>query len=100
MDNPILLYCIIFFKNHLVYHARIQRGGTGSGPLLKNHKNIGFLNNTAPDPQKITKLPSKHSMLGHPRPASEMPFKWHFRWRPNDCPLIVVVFGSSLPSLT
>ena len=25
---------------------------------LKNHKNIGFLSNTGPDPLKITKLPS------------------------------------------
>ena len=24
----------------------------GSGPLLKNHKNIGFLNNTGPNPIK------------------------------------------------
>ena len=35
-----------------VLHARIQRGG-GQGvrtPLLKNHKNIGFLSNIGPDP--------------------------------------------------
>ena len=32
-------------------HARIQRGDRESGPaLLKNHKNIGFLRNTSPDP--------------------------------------------------
>ena len=43
--------------------------GQGSGPPLKNHKNIGFLSNTCPDPLKITKLPSHH------RHASEMPFK-------------------------
>ena len=32
----------------------IQRGGGGSRPLLplKNHKNMGFLSNTGPDPQK------------------------------------------------
>ena len=53
--------------------------GTG-GPYspLKNHKNIGFLSNTGPDPLKITKLLSQHSMLGHHRPASETPFKWRF----------------------
>ena len=34
-------------------HERIQRGwGMGSGPPLKNHKNIGFLGNYGPDPQK------------------------------------------------
>ena len=29
--------------------------GGGGGGGLKNHKNRGFLNNTAPDPLKITK---------------------------------------------
>ena len=53
-------------------------GGTGSGPPLENYKNIGFLSNTGPDPLKITKLSSQHSMFGHHRPASETPFKWHF----------------------
>ena len=63
------------------HQTRIQRGGGGelthfcdfSGgseppvgqgvrtPLI-NHKNIGFLSNTGPDPLKITKLPSQHSM--------------------------------------
>ena len=35
-------------------HVRIQRGGRGqgSGPPLKNHKNIGFSSNTGPDPLK------------------------------------------------
>ena len=27
-------------------------GGSGSGPSLKNHKNIGFLSNTGPDTLK------------------------------------------------
>ena len=27
-----------------------SRGGQGSGPPLKNHKNIGFLINAGPDP--------------------------------------------------
>ena len=53
-------------------------GGWGSGPPpLKNHKNIGFISNTGVDTLKITKLSSKHSMFGHHRHASEMPFKWH-----------------------
>ena len=34
-------------------HAWIQMGGQGSGPrTLKNHKAIGFLSNTDPDPMK------------------------------------------------
>ena len=34
-------------------HGRIQRGTGGpEPPSLKNHKNIGFLSNISPDPQK------------------------------------------------
>ena len=47
----------------------------GSGRRPKNHKNIGFLINTGPDPLKITKLPSHH------RHARETPFKWRFAGR-------------------
>ena len=40
-------------------HVLIQRGGAeGPDPSMKNHKNIGFLSNTGPDPlknQKATK---------------------------------------------
>ena len=56
----------------------IGGGGTGGPDPPKNHKNIGFLCNTGPDPLKTTKLPSQHSMSGHHRPASETPFKWRF----------------------
>ena len=59
-------------------HVQIQKGGQGvwTPPLHpKNHKNIGFLSNSGPDPLKITKLPSQHSMLGHHQNASETPFK-------------------------
>ena len=49
-------------------------GGNGPGPPLKNHKNIGFLSNTGPDPLTIIKLPSQHSMLGLHRHASKTPF--------------------------
>ena len=31
---------------------RGSRGGQGSGPLLKNHKAIGLLSDTEPDPPK------------------------------------------------
>ena len=54
---------------------RGSRGGTGGpDPSLKNHKNIGFLANTGPDPIKITKLPSQNSMLGCHRHASKTSF--------------------------
>ena len=43
-----------------------SRGGDwGSGPPLKNHKNIGFHSNTGPHLLKSTRLPIQHSMLGH-----------------------------------
>ena len=53
-----------------------SRGGDrGSGPPLKNQKNIGSLSNTGPDPLKNHKsICSKHSMLGHHRHTSETPF--------------------------
>ena len=72
------------------HHAWIQMGGDRrSGPPppppppLKNHKNIGFVGKTGPDPLKITKLSSQHLMLGHHchRHASETPFKWRFAGR-------------------
>ena len=60
-----------------------SRGGQGfltPTPIPpENHKNIGFLSNTGPDPLKITKLPSQHSVLGHHQHTSETQFK--FKWR-------------------
>ena len=53
------------------------RGGAGVRTPLKNHKNIGLLCNTGPDPlkfSKVSKLPSQHSMFGHNGHASETPF--------------------------
>ena len=66
------------------FRVRIQRGAgvpdpPPSPPPPENHKNIGFLSNTGPDPLKITKLPSQHSVLGHHQHTSETPFK--FKWR-------------------
>ena len=61
-------------------------GGQGSGPhptSPKNHKNIVFFSNTGPDPMKITKLPSQHSMLGCHQHASELPLKWRFAGGPH-----------------
>ena len=67
---------------------RIQRGGTGGpDPPLKNHKYIGFLSNTGPDPLKISWLPSQHSMFGHHLHASETTFKWRFVGEPTMAPL-------------
>ena len=45
---------------------------------MKNHKAIGFLSNTGPDPMKNHKATKPNSILGHLRPTREMPFTWHF----------------------
>ena len=47
-----------------------EGGGTGGGGVrtpLKNHKKYRVSSNIDPDPLKITKLPSQHSMMGHYR---------------------------------
>ena len=68
------------------------------GPPLKNHKNIGFLRNTGPDPLKYHKATKPAFNVGQSSaPASETPLK--FRWQADDGPFIVV-FGSSIPSST
>ena len=60
---------------------RIQRGG-GTGdpdpPARKITKYRFFVSNTGPDPLKIVKLQSQHSILGHNRNrhASETSVKW------------------------
>ena len=76
------------------------RGGGGGGqevhPPLKITKSIGFHNNTAPDPLKLTKLPSKHSTWGYHRHASETPLNWRFA----GVPIMAHLFGSHLPSST
>ena len=61
-------------KQFSIVSCADPKGGAGGlDPLLleKSKINIGFLSNTGPDPLKITKLPSQHSMLGHHPHASE-----------------------------
>ena len=71
---------------------RGSRGGQGGRTLRhpppKNHTTIGIPSNIGPDPLKITKLPSQHSMLCHHRHASETPCNGPLK----------VVLRSSLPS--
>ena len=76
-------------------------GGRVSGPPppMKNHKHIGFLSNTGPDPlqnDKATKLAFNNGpLLTRQQNAIQMVFRW---WA-NDGHLIVV-FGSSIPLST
>ena len=52
--------------------------GGGVPDPLETLKGIDFLRNTGHDPWKMTKLSSKHSMLGNHQPAGTTPFKLHF----------------------
>ena len=79
-SSPIMLIwlTLCFILDSLCIQTWSIRGSRGGGqgvrtPPLKNHKNMWFYSNTGPDPLKISKLPSQHS---------------------------IVVFGSSLPSST
>ena len=70
------------------------KGDRGSGPPLKNHKNIGFSSNTGPDPLKNRSYQASiqcWAIIG--TPAKRV------RWRADDDPLIVGL-GSSIPSST
>ena len=48
-DNRIVVDVNSALKAREGEHVRIQRGDRGSGPTLKNHKNIGSLSNTGLD---------------------------------------------------
>ena len=74
------------------------RGSKGVRTPLKNHKNIGFLSNTGPDPLKSQSYQASIQcwiIIG----TSAERHLMAFRWRANGDPLMVL-FGSSLPSST
>ena len=64
----------------ITYHQRTEfmivyvQACADPDPPTKNHKRIGFLNNTGLDHLKNHKLQSQHSMFGHHWLASETPF--------------------------
>ena len=60
-------------------------GGRGSGPHLKNYKNIGYLSNTGQDPLKSTKLPKPAFNVGHQSARQRNAIyicKWRFAGEP------------------
>ena len=91
------------FKSVCLFHVRTQRVRTGGlhapppppPPPLKNHKNIGFLSNTGPDPLECYKAtePAFNVRLSsaHQRKAVLMALHW---WA--DDGRLLVLFESSL----
>ena len=58
-------------------------GGQGVQTPSKNLKAIGVLSNTGPDPLENYKATKPAvNVLGHYRPVSKTPFKWHFAGGP------------------
>ena len=72
-------------------------GGQGVRTHLKNHKAIGFLTNTSPDPLKNHIATKPAANVGPSSTRHRNAILMAFRWWANDGPLLVV-FGSSLPS--
>ena len=71
-------------------------GGHGAQTPMKNHKNIGSLSKTDPDPMNNHKAFNVEPSSARQRNAIRM----MFCWQADDC-LLKVVFGSSpLPSTT
>ena len=78
---------ILFRSSHLMMTCRPMggsRGGQGvRTPTLKNHKNIGFLSNTGPDPLKNHKA-TKPTFIVGPSSARQRNAtrKWRFAGGP------------------
>ena len=68
-------------------HGRIQRGEPGVRPApLKNHKNIGFLGNTGPDPMENHKASKPALYVGPPSARQRNAILMAFRWWTDDGP--------------
>ena len=86
--------------------GRSRGGGGAGGPdppphththTQNNHKNIGFLSNTGPDPLKNHKATKPSFNVGPSLACQRNAIQMAFRWQADDGPLLVL-FGSSLPS--
>ena len=67
-------------------------GDRGSGPPEKNHKNIGFLSKTGPDPLKNHKATKPVFIFGPSSAASETQFKWRFAGGPMNVRLPSITY--------
>ena len=74
-------------------------GDRGSGPSLKNHKNIGFPSDTGPDHLNYNKATKPAFDVGPSWARQRNAIEIAFRWRTDEGPFIVV-FGSSLPLIS
>ena len=76
-----LYECLINLTVYLC--ADPEKGGRGSGPPLENHKAIGFLSNTGPDPIKNHKAtkPAFNVWSSSVRQRNTT-FKWRFAGGP------------------
>ena len=70
-------------------------GGPDPPPRLKNHKNIGFLSNTGPDPLQNHKATKPAFNVGPSSARQRNAIEMAVRSRADDGPLLVV-FGSPL----
>ena len=57
-------------------------GWTGGSDPPENHKNLGFLSKTGPDPLKNYKATTPAFNVGPSSHARETPFKWRFACGP------------------
>ena len=69
-------------RSSAIYSCADPEGGRGSG-LLKNHKNIGFLSNTSPEPMKNHKATKPAFNVGCSLPSLTKKQK-HQSWTPSD----------------
>ena len=74
-------------------------GGQGVQTRLKNHKNIGFLCNTGPDPLKRHKATKLAFNVGPSSARQQNAISMAFRWWTEDGQFIVV-FDSSITTST
>ena len=93
-------FCKISKVSYLC-HMRIQRGtGCPDPPPPGKLQKCSFFSNTGPDPLQIVKLPSRQSILGHNRHASETTFKWSFAGGPMMAHLSLFLDHSPPPHQT
>ena len=92
--------CVYFsFSRHFPLLPLKVMGGSRGGGGLKNHKNIGFLCSTGPDPLKNHKATKPAFNYGPSSACQRNAISMAFCWRSDD-DLFIAVFGFFIPSST